>query len=191
MGTEIIQMKISLDDIKPEIWRRFTIDSSSSLADLHITLQVVMGWENYHLYGFYIDDAKYGPEEDESDPEDANKTTLKSLKLKTKQEFRYVYDFGDDWQHTILIEKIEKSENASELPLCLEGARCCPPEDCGSIPGYENLIKAMQKPKSSEAKDLIEWLGKIYDPEEFDLALINSILQPGKKTKTKAKKAGV
>jgi hypothetical protein len=154
-----------------------------------------MGWENYHLYGFFIDGIEYTPIDDEnefeSDAKDIKGKTIKSLALKTKQKFRYVYDYGDEWRHTIMIEKIEKSENALKAPYCLEGARCCPPEDCGSIPGYENLIDAMKKPKSSEAKELIEWLGEIYDPEKFDVEEINSILQPVKKTKTKAKKAGV
>lgn len=191
MGSEVIQMKISLDWVKPEIWRRFTIGSCFTLDNFHDAIQVIMGWTNSHLYGFSINGIEYVPSNDdfEQESEDTKGVTLQSLKLKVKDKIRYVYDFGDNWEHTVLIEKISKSDIESLIPVCLDGARNCPPDDCGSIPGYEDMVEAMKKPKSKEAKELIEWLGEPYNSEKFNLEEINSIFQP-KKKKQKIKKAG-
>jgi len=208
-------MKISLNDIEPEIWRRFIVDSSISLQKLHEIIQVVMGWENSHLYSFSIGDEKYSPnnneesgdwgecdccsgcdngddddfdddfeDEDDTDYEDdadasdesIKKVKLQDLKLKTKQEFLYVYDFGDNWEHTITIEKISENTENLKTPLCLEGKRACPPEDCGSIPGYEDILYALKNPDDEDSEDLLEWLGEDYDPEEFEVEAVNEEL---------------
>jgi hypothetical protein len=186
MKKELIQMKISLDGIKPEIWRRFIVDSSISLDDFHDIIQIVMGWTNSHLYGFSISGVEYMPSDDdcEQDAEDTQGVTLKKLKLRKNDKIRYVYDFGDDWGHTIKIENVFTPEEEVITPVCLDGARNCPPEDCGSIPGYEDIIHAMKKPTTKAAKEFIEWLGEKYDAELFDCDEINTVFKP-KKTKKK------
>jgi hypothetical protein len=185
MATEIIQMKISLEGIKPEIWRRFVVDISISLSDLHDTIQVIMGWGNTHIYAFYINGAEYLTPEGQfdSDAKDPNAKNLKNLKLKTGDVIRYVYDFGDNWEHTIKIEKVSISEEKTLLPRCLEGARNCPPEDCGAIPGYKDILEAMKNPNSAVAKEILEWLGEPYDPELFDLKEINDVFAPENKNR--------
>ncbi len=182
MTKKIIEMKISLDGIEPEIWRKFVVESSITLDDLHEIIQVVMGWENAHLYGFHINGVEYQPADDdfENDAEDTKGMKLSQLKLEKITKIRYIYDFGDSWEHTIKINKIYKPEEELLTPTCIDGARNCPPEDCGSVPGYEDIVEAMKKPTSKRAKEFIEWLGEKYDPEEFDLKKINKRLQPKK-----------
>jgi hypothetical protein len=179
MTKEIIQMKISLNDIQPEIWRRFIVPSSISLDDLHDIIQFVMGWTNTHLYGFYIKGTEFSPvdidDEFESEAEDTKGKVLNKLNLKEKDTIQYIYDYGDNWEHTIKIEKISKERNEIKAPWCIEGARNCPPEDCGSIPGYEDIVTAMKNPESESAKEIVEWLGEPYNPEKFNLDEINSV----------------
>ncbi len=178
-ATYSLKMKVTLDGVKPEIWRSFVVDSSLSLKDLHDVLQVVMGWENSHLYVFEINGMEYGiPSDDDfTDVEVAKKVKLAKLGLQEKDKFRYTYDFGDDWKHTIKVEKILPGENPYGSPFCLEGERNCPPEDCGSIQGYEDIVEAMKNKKSKEAKEFIEWLGEPYDSEYFDINGINKRLK--------------
>jgi hypothetical protein len=198
MPNEIIQMKISLDDIKPEIWRRFIINSSCSLDKFHIILQTIMGWQNCHLYGFIVNGEEYMPSDDddeffESDALNTKGMTIKKLKLNEKDKIKYIYDYGDNWEHTIKIEKIINTDDKIQTPLCVDGERNCPPEDCGSYPGYDDIVNAMKKPKSKEAKEFIEWLGEPYDSEKFDIERINAYFEPVKRKthkKAGAKKIG-
>lgn len=150
-----------------------------------------MGWENSHLYGFYISGIEYQPADDdfENDAEDTKGMKLSKLKLEKETRIRYIYDFGDSWEHTIKIIKIYKPEEELLTPICIEDARNCPPEDYGSIPGYEDILTALKKPTTKAAKELIEWLEDDYDPGEFDLNKINKRLQP-KKTKKKKTAGG-
>ena len=175
MAKQIIQLKISLEYIKPEIWRRYVVDSAASLDRFHDIIQAVMGWTNSHLYGFSIDGIDYSPADDEfdSDYEDTKGKTLKKLGLRLKQKIKYAYDFGDDWQHTIVVERILENAAGMEPPICIDGARNCPPEDCGSVPGYQDIVEAMKKPKSKQAQEFIEWLGEPYDPDKFETDEIN------------------
>lgn len=174
-----LKMKVKLEGVKPDIWRAFVVDSSLSLENLHDVLQIVMGWDDSHLYLFEINGIEYGiPSDDDfNDVTEAKKTKLAKLGLQEKDKFRYTYDFGDDWVHTIKVDKILPGESPYGSPYCLEGARNCPPEDCGSIPGYEDLVEAMKNKKSKEAKEFIEWLGEPYDPEYFDIEAINKRLK--------------
>jgi hypothetical protein len=183
MANEIYQMKISLDFIRPEIWRSFVVDSSILLDDFHNIIQNIMGWTNTHLYGFNIKNEDYSPIDEDSDPseKDSKIFSLRQLELQEKDQIRYTYDFGDDWQHTIILEKVLQPDNKMQTPYCLDGARNCPPEDCGSTPGYEGIVEAMKTPKSKAAKEFIEWLGEPYDPEKFNKDEINEILTPAKK----------
>jgi hypothetical protein len=186
-NVETIQMKIKLDGIKPDIWRRFIIDSTFTLHKLHETIQIVMGWYNSHLYEFDIHGGNFGVPDDEGDfldneVENAKKVKVGSFELQPKDKFRYVYDFGDDWQHTIIVEKVLKI-GEDVYPICLDGERNCPPEDCGSIPGYEDIVNAIKKPTSKEAKEIADWLGETYDSEKFDIEVINERLKELKKVK--------
>src|SRR3989344_5149317 len=131
--TAILQLKILLEGITPKIWRRFLVKDSSSFHELHNIIQQVMGWDNYHLYSFHINKEEIGiPDPDFRDELlNAKKIKLKD-KLSLKQKFGYVYDFGDYWEHILTVEKILDGKSVVLVPVCLEGERACPTEDCGS-----------------------------------------------------------
>lgn len=184
MKTEIAQLQIQLNYIEPKIWRRFIVDFSISLHKLHEIIQDVMGWENSHLYSFYFQKMEYSlPFDDEfadfgEKVGDSKKAKLNNIGIKQRDKIRYLYDHGDSWEHTITVEKIYESQEGTKVPYCLEGERNCPPEDCGSFPGYEEIVDAMKKPNSKEGKRFIEWLGEPYDPGQFDIKRINDSLKP-------------
>ncbi|NLD91381.1 MAG: plasmid pRiA4b ORF-3 family protein [Fibrobacter sp.] len=187
-----MKLRIKLNGIKPEIWRSVVVEDSLTLQDLHNVIQAAMGWGNCHMYEFEIAGIRYGiPDDDgfdEHEIENAKKVKLSKLKLTEKEKFEYIYDFGDDWNHTIKIEKILPGESPYDGPFCIEGARNCPPEDCGSIPGYEDIVEAMKNTKSKKAKEFIDWLGEPYDAEHFDIEEINTRL---KHALPKKKKGGL
>jgi len=185
--SRILQLKISLKYLKPLIWRRFLVKDSISFYELHEIIQIVMGWEDYHLYGFWINDVCIEAEKgrpfcvdaiwtmlgsEARKTKSADKVKLNSLIKKEKQEFTYVYDFGDRWEHSIVVEKIlEKSERC---PVCIAGGRACPPEDCGGVLGYVQLLD-IRKDKNHPAykSRIVEWLGEDFDPDEFDPKDVN------------------
>lgn len=176
--TKIMQLKIVLDGIKPKIWRRFLVKDNINFHELHNIIQIVMGWDNYHLYSFYLDKEEIGILDSDFRDEliDAKKIKLKD-KLSLKQKFGYVYDFGDNWEHILSVEKILDEKDAILVPVCLEGDRACPPEDCGSVSGYYELIEIKNNKKHQEYKEkIVNWLGKDFDFEYFDLDEINKEL---------------
>ncbi len=159
---KILQLKITLKNIEPKIWRRFSISDFWTFDKLHKIIQKVMSWENYHLFEFKFGDIKIiSPdegylEENESDPK---KVQIRQYVNKEKQKFEYVYDFGDSWEHEIIVEKIieDKIEDADKYPKCIGGERACPPEDYGGVSGYEEL-------------------GEDFDSEKFDIKEVNKKL---------------
>jgi hypothetical protein len=184
MSAQIAQLKVELRYIKPEIWRRFLVDFSISLDELNDTIQDVMGWEHAHLYAFTFRGVEYSPPLDDDmddfggDFEDSTKAKLSKIGIEPKDKLKYLYDMGDSWEHIVKVEKIFEAAAGIKVPLCLEGARNCPPEDCGSFDGYEDIVSAMKNPKSKKAKEFIDWLGEPYDPEYFDIDKVNTILRP-------------
>lgn len=179
----VYQLKVTLKDIDPPIWRRLLVSPSVILFELHEVLQLAMGWWDSHLHEFTQDDIHYQPPDPENDlysditPVNSKKTRLSKLLSKPGDKMEYLYDFGDGWVHEILLEGVLLEEPGRKYPLCLSGARACPPEDCGSTPGYEDLIEAMRDPKHPERERFLEWLGGPYDPEAFNLETINSDLE--------------
>ena len=174
---EIVQMKITLEGITPNIWRRFQVEKDITFHQLHRVIQEVMGWTDSHLYGFTVDKQEYQDDRDNELLDGKNvlssqKHTITMLKL--KQKFRYVYDFGDCWEHLLVVEKILSNNSAVLYPICLEGERNCPPEDCGSVPGYYDLMEIRKNKKHPDYEELIEeWLGEDYDPERFNAQEVN------------------
>lgn len=177
----IYQLKVVLLGAKPPIWRRLQVPGNANLDWLHAVLQVAIGWTNSHLHQFKIGDECYSDTrhhfaEFEGDPEilEARKFTLQQIAPLEKNAFRYEYDFGDSWEHQITVEKIQPPDAAAATTaLCLDGARACPPEDCGGIWGYENLQKILKNPKHPEHKTMKDWVGRRLDAEAFDVAKTN------------------
>ena len=174
----IYQLKITLRDIKPPIWRRVQVQSSTTLSKLHLIIQAAMGWYNCHLHSFSIQGIEYGQTEPDYglDLKDENKAKLSSVIKQEKSKFFYTYDFGDSWEHTILVEKILPKDPKVFYPLCLKAKRACPPEDCGGAWGYIEFLEAMQNPQHPEHGDLKEWIGGSFDSELCDLQELNQQL---------------
>ncbi len=180
------QFKVQLADIsKPPVWRRLVVADNTTFEDFHNLLQDAFGWENYHLYNFSPTGWGSKPEiavpheEDEEPITDATTTELKDIFNTVGQKFTYIYDFGDSWEHKIELEEIHSNYHG-QVPACLDGKGCCPPEDCGGVGGYEHLKQVLENPKDREHKDMLNWLGlrkgSDWDVNEFNLNEVNEIL---------------
>lgn len=172
------ELRISLVDVHPEVWRVFRVSSFVPLRKLHKIIQQVMGWENYHLYAFERAGIVFGsPDPDYVDPTISDlKIHLYSVLTKVGDELTYTYDFGDGWQHKIVLQKILPAEADVSTPLCLDGAYACPPEDVGGVGGYANYAAIMRNPKDEEYEEYFQWRGA-FDPAAFDLSGINRKLK--------------
>jgi hypothetical protein len=152
---------------------------------LHKIIQIAFGWEDDHLHQFIKDRKFYtvrhpnDPTWDELDNTDykKEKTHLSDLIKTEKDLLDYEYDFGDSWMHLILLEKISPADPAVKYPVCLDGQRNGPPEDCGGIWGYAELLQILKNPKHEEYEDYLEWVGEKFDPESFNMNRVNKIFQ--------------
>ncbi|MDO8727037.1 MAG: plasmid pRiA4b ORF-3 family protein [Candidatus Methanoperedens sp.] len=178
---KVYQFKITLDDIKPPIWRRIQVPETYTFWDFHVAIQDAMGWLDYHLHEFEILNPANGLKVTIGLPdEEFPKRNLRDWAQKIADYFSlenpsadYIYDFGDSWQNKIQLEKILPREDNVSYPVCIKGKRACPPEDCGGIGGYENLLEIIKDPYHKEHKQMLEWAGEEFDPEYFDPKEIN------------------
>lgn len=178
----VYQLKITLRDIRPPIWRRVHVRASEQLEHLHYVAQISMGWTNSHLHSFTIQGVDYGvpmPDLgfDDLGLKDESKVRLGKLIPGEKFKFSYLYDFGDSWEHEILVEKVLKADPEVDYPVCIKAKRACPPEDCGGTWGYQDFLTAIQDPKNSEHEAMLEWVGGAFDPEAVDLDEVNHELK--------------
>ncbi len=175
------QIKISLVDSPLPIWRRVLIRADAPLSLVHEVLQIAMGWFNSHLHHFEKDGKVYGdPEEAESEEIifDYNNYCLSDLLVDKGDDLSYIYDYGDEWKHRIVLEDVQQSdipENA--IAQCTMGKRACPPEDVGGVEGYANFISIIEDPESDEYLDTLQWVGCDFDPNSFDPRQVNMRIQ--------------
>lgn len=171
----IYQVKITLNMTRPPIWRRIQVSNNISLSRFHNIIQTVMGWSGYHLHQFIIDGEYYGVPHPDYGFEMRNEIRVKlnRVMFAEKDKFLYEYDFGDGWEHIIVLEKILPAVSGVDYPVCLKGKRACPPEDCGGVWGYESLLETIQNPAHPEHEEMLEWVGGSFDPEAFDMEQIN------------------
>jgi len=183
---EIIQLKLTLKWSKPPIWRRVLVERDRTFSDLHLVVQGVMGWENAHLYEFKVGGYRVGePDEDFGDlgfgddkVVEASEVRLDSVLTGAKDRFQYEYDFGDGWVHDVLVEKTLPRATGMVYPCCTGGALNRPPEDCGGMGGYIELLKAQADKRHPQHAWMLEWLGgRPWDAERFDLAAANERLR--------------
>lgn len=175
---------IELEDVKPRIWRQFQFHPDVTFHQLHKIIQIVMGWDDAHLYEFELGGRRF--EVPDPDFEDYRNDSLDArvervgVQLKRLNTvFHYTYDFGDGWNHKIkLTSKLENSEDT--IPLCLDGERCCPLEDVGGPWGHMDMVEAISDPDHPERESLLEWAGGAYDPERFSLEEVNDYLLQSK-----------
>ncbi|MBI3106125.1 MAG: plasmid pRiA4b ORF-3 family protein [Candidatus Rokubacteria bacterium] len=176
----IYQLKITLKDLRPLIWRRFQVPGDYTLDRLHRVIQRVMGWTDSHLHEYIVRGRHYGTPSDEWEgppvvPE--RSARLCDVAPREKARFVYVYDFGDSWEHDVLVEKIVAPQPGQRYPVCLAGQRACPPEDCGGYPGYIEFVAATSNPAHPEHAEMLEWVGGAFDPWVFDLDGVNRALR--------------
>ena len=180
---DIIQLKITLQWTKPPIWRRVLLDKKTTFFELHHIIQIAMGWENYHLYEFKIDNCRIGEPNEEfnyyeaSKVLDASTVTLDSIITGTKEKFDYEYDFVDGWMHQIVVEQFLSLDSSIHYPICIAGKLNCPPEDCGGLGGFYHVLDIIKDKNHPEREEMLEWLGGQYAPEEFDKGKINNELK--------------
>lgn len=174
---KVYKLKITLEGVEPEVWREVQVIENIYLNDLHEIIQIVMGWENYHLYEFRKDGRIFGVPDDEGWGEpviDVATVRLNTILNEVEETFQYRYDFGDEWIHTISLLKIMID---APWPVCLRGERNCPPEDIGGPQGYEEFLETISDPENPSYEDLLEWVGGEFDPEKTDLASVNENLK--------------
>ena len=169
---DIVILRIELVDIEPLIWRRVAVPTSMNLKALHRVIQAAIGWLDYHLWEFTADGGKYGmllPDDPDWNEriKDAAKTKLSALLTVGVREIGYVYDMGDNWQHRIIVEKLNTAEPGALYPRFLGGERRCPPENCGGLPGYYEFLDDIASKDSKKRGAALKWYGRPYNPDNI------------------------
>jgi hypothetical protein len=177
----IYQFKVTLLNINPPVWRRIQVRGDISLHRFSTVILIAMGWDGGHLHQFHIAGKFYGIPDDDfesyHETTDERKVKIQDLSRNDLKAFTFEYDFGDGWEHAVKLEKVLESEQGIRRPRCIEGARNCPPDDCGGPFGYIDFLKAMKNQKHPEHKSMTEWIGGEFDPESFDPDIVNGDLK--------------
>jgi Plasmid pRiA4b ORF-3-like protein len=174
------RLKVTLRGSKPPIWRRFEVPSDATLARLHAIIQLGFGWEDCHLWVFETLSGRYGSSDPDLEIRSAESKKLSAVADWPGDKLRYEYDFGDGWEHDIVVEAVQPAEPGVIYPRCTAGKRACPPEDCGGIPGYYRLLSTLANPRHENYAQMLQWLGisspADFDPDRFDLEEANQYL---------------
>ncbi|MCC7202254.1 MAG: plasmid pRiA4b ORF-3 family protein [Nitrospirae bacterium] len=170
--------KVTLKGIAPPVWRMIAVPDNYTFWDLHVAIQDAMGWLDCHLHHFEIRNPGTGAKEYIGIPDEEGLMPMKMLTgwkkkiadyfLKRKTKSDYIYDYGDNWEHSVELENILSRQEGIKYPLCIDGQRACPPEDCGGRHGYEDFLEAIMDPNHREHEELLRWAGGDFDPEHFD-----------------------
>jgi len=169
VSNDVLGLKVTLRGLRPPVWRRLLVPSTMTLGDLHTAIQAAMGWEDCHLHAFGIHGEQYGDRSTLDDVADENRMTLGHLKRSGAVRFTYTYDFGDGWEHRIEIEKSAPAVEGRAYPVCIAGKRSCPPEDCGGVGGYDEMLAILADPGHPSHADYVERFGEDFDPDRFDI----------------------
>jgi hypothetical protein len=186
---DVYQIKVTLLWTKPPIWRRLLVPSPTTLERLHDVLQTAMGWQNCHMHEFSLGRRRFGQPDisggfmDEPTVESERATRLCDLLQRTGAKMTYTYDFGDGWEHNIVLEKQLSPDQDTVYPICLDGRLACPPEDCGGIPGLYRLLDILANPKHKEHDEMRDWVGGNFDPEAFSVEKVNKLLTPMRRSR--------
>lgn len=179
-GRAVHKIKVTLSGSRPPIWRRLEVPSGTTLQRLHQVIQAAFGWEDYHMWVFETSLGRFGVADQELGHRSATTKKLAEVAPLVGSKLGYTYDFGDDWEHDILVEGVADAELGIAYPRCLAGRRAGPPEDCGGIWGYEDLVQILADPTHEDHVERLEWLGLDsagqFDPDAFDLAGVNTAL---------------
>ncbi len=176
--TKILELDITLKDSKPKIWRRVLVPEDMNFHELHYVIQFAMGWSHSHLHQFIVGRYQrcigipFG-DDDFDEKEDSREIKINAILNAPKAKIVYEYDFGDGWEHLVEVKKLHEPEAGKTYPVLIGGKMACPPEDCGGIWGYLDLVETMKKKGTDEYEEMVEWLGGELDPTEFDMDEIN------------------
>ncbi|HET6177785.1 MAG TPA: plasmid pRiA4b ORF-3 family protein [Candidatus Sulfotelmatobacter sp.] len=178
---EIYQLKVTLLGTSPPIWRRLLVPANVTLAQLHDVLQAAMGWEDGHMHEFSVGQRRFG-RPDPQDPlmgissaENERAVRLSSILGRVGSRAIYTYDFGDGWEHAVVLEKRLPVDPSTMYPVCTDGQLACPPEDCGGIPGFYDLAEALNDPNHERHQEMLDWIGE-FDPQAFSVDYANRML---------------
>lgn len=175
---KVYELKVSLMGTAPLVWRSFLAHDFIELSELHMLIQMTMGWENSHLYEFKINGKSYSDAESSEEMDnylDADGTLLCDV-LTDSTEFEYIYDFGDGWQHKVEIVKSLEHDPRMNYPTCIGGENACPPEDCGGVHAFSEFKKVIAGKNGAAKDELLTWVGGFYNPTTFDPNLVNRLL---------------
>jgi hypothetical protein len=187
---DIYQLKVTLLETKPPIWRRLLVPTDLILGKLHDVLQIAMGWHDEHLYEFHVGKQPYG----RPNPDDQwfgfalptindRKVRLDEVLPEVRSTLVYTYDMGDSWEHSVVVEKRLPADPAAAYPVCIGGERACPPEDIGGIPGFYRFMELLLSSDEIEREGAHEWVEEDWDPEAFPIDDVNRALQPRRRKK--------
>jgi len=180
--TRIYQLRIELQHIEPLVWRRILVPDTLKLAKLDRIVQAAMGWSNSHLHDWHIEQRRYGVPDREwvgsGDMLDERKVAIGAVLGERVESFAYRYDFGDDWQHRLVVEaRLPVQEGRNDWPMCLAGENACPPEDVGGPPGFMDFLEAMHNPAHEQHADYWRWWGGPFDPRAFSINAANTAIR--------------
>jgi len=163
-------LRVTIASIEPAIWRLVRVPDDYTLHQLHRVFQLLFGWQDYHLYDFRIGERRFEKPNPEAEDESSTRFRLRDFQFNPGDRFTYSYDFGDDWEHEIVVEKVLPflGDPTERLPELLGGARAGPHEDSGGPYGYDEMVKALRNKRNPEHRGYRDWAGPLYDPERFD-----------------------
>jgi hypothetical protein len=174
----VFSLRVTLDEVTPAVWRRLLVPGSIRMGKLHDVFQAAMGWTNSHLHCFTIGGERFGPQFDDYPEDELDENEVSVLQaIGEHRHFSYEYDFGDSWEHSIVVEEHARLPRGLKHAVCVDGENACPPEDCHGAGGYAELLEAIADPTHEEHNDLMGWLGGEFDPTSFDLVAVNIALQ--------------
>lgn len=191
--SDIYQIKVTLLGTKPPIWRRLLVPADLTLAQLHNVLQIAMGWEDGHMHEFRVGQRRFGQPEPADTfmrmprTESERTARLSAVLGRTGAKMIYTYDFGDSWEHGIVLEKQLPADPNTTYPACTDGKLACPPEDCGGIPGFYDLLDALDDPNHERHEELSDWIGDGFDPQSFSVDSVNRRLAPKRRRSSATK----
>ena len=178
-GDRVYSLRLTVGSIAPGIWRRLLVRESMWLSRLHDAIQTSFGWYDYQTHVFSVGEKRYGNpvHRDGAVIDDDRDTSLATVRFSEHERLAYDYRFAEGWHVDIRVEKITRAEKGRVYPRCAAGERAGPPEDCGGLEGYKDMLCCLQHPETDLGREWREWLGAAYDPEKCDLVAINQALQ--------------
>jgi hypothetical protein len=174
-------LKVTLQWVRPAVWRRIEVGNNITLERFHGILQVVMGWTDSHMHQFRPVGGRRGAAGDRQPIERAEERRIRLFELlsKPKDRLMYDYDFGDGWEHEVLLESVADHKRGARYPWVLDGQRACPPDDVGGVSGYAHFLRVLANPRHPEHEEMLEWCGGVFDPKKFDIQALNRAFHGG------------